>query len=260
MAGKHPITSALAIGLLAAPAWTQAGDIPWHLAQANGGEDPSKSQPTAGSEPEGAKGASPGKDSQAREEGREAAEETMQRMKGMQERMQEMAEAQREKRRERLEGYSYGVGLSPLGALFGMYSGEVELLDVDTGFGRPYISGLYYDASSSSWDFSGQGIGGGLKKYFAGVPSGWYFRYGASANRFEAEYTYWWGETATASTTAVSLDTALGKKWTWNSGFYHQLELGLSYIANGEMDVDGQEYSDYSGTVFTSAWHVGWMF
>jgi hypothetical protein len=243
-------TLALALGLVGTSAQAAPGDL--LLAQSSEEETPNETNGTEASSEE--------EPSEARQEGREAAEEAMERMKGMQERMQEMAEKRREKRRKRLESYSYGVGLSPLGALFGMYSGEVELLNVDTGFGRPYISGLYYDTSSGNWDFSGQGIGGGFKKYFAGMPSGWYFRYGASASRFEAEYTYWWGETDTASTTAVSLDTALGKKWTWHSGFYHQLELGVSYIANGEMEVNGEEYSDYSGTVFTSAWHVGWMF
>lgn len=260
MEDKRNLTVALAIALLTGGATTaHAAPADLQLAQADNGE----AEETQGDngEEQGDNGEEQDEEvSEAREEGREAAEEAAERMKGMQERMQEMAEAQREKRRERLEGYSYGVGLSPLGALFGMYSGEVELLDMDTGFGRPYLSGMYYDASSSSWDFSGQGIGGGLKKYFSGVPSSWYFRYGASASRFEAEYTYYWGDTDTASTTAVSLDTAIGKKWTWNSGFYHQLELGLSYIANGDMEVNGEEYSDYSGTVFTSAWHVGWMF
>ena len=97
-----------------------------------------------------------------------------------------------------------------------------------------------------STKYSGFGIGADYKLYWSpskDAPRGMYFAPGLSFSSITVKNGL--GDKGTGS--IFALKGVIGHQWIWKSGFSLDLNGGIAYYLNGDISVNGDSYSKFSG-------------
>ena len=136
------------------------------------------------------------------------------------------------------------IKVNPLGLLFG--SANLSYEKALTTKSALQINASITSLSVMSTKYSGFGIGADYKLYLSAskdAPRGMYFAPGLSFSSITVKNDM--GDKGTGS--IFALKGVIGHQWIWNSGFSLDLNGGIAYYLNGDININGDSYSKFSG-------------
>jgi len=136
------------------------------------------------------------------------------------------------------------IKINPLGLLFGSANASYErALTAKTAL---QINASITSLSVLSTKYSGFGLGADYKLYWSpskDAPRGMYVAPGLSFSSITVDDGS--GDKGTGS--IFALKGVIGHQWVWNSGFSLDLNGGIAYYLNGDITVNGNSYSQFTG-------------